>query len=234
MNILICDDMQSEAEYLEERITEEGHSAAVFSVGADALEYIEDGGFADAAILDIMMPGMNGVELAARLRKTGWNGRIVFLSASGGFGPESYRVKAFDYLLKPITPIGIKDILKKLVDADKDADTKSVPLKAGGIIRTVLYRDISHVEAINHSVVYHLTDASKMEVYGAIADVEALLSADGRFARCHRSFIVNFNEIKSIAGYEIVMRTGARIKISQSYAGVKRLYFERGLREAHR
>ncbi len=234
MNILICDDVRSEAEELMLRLTDAGHSAAAFASGEDVLEYIEGGGFAQAAILDIMMPGMNGVELAAKLRKAGWNGRIVFLSASGGYGPQSYRVKAFDYLIKPITPKGVREMLRKLEDAEKDADSKSVPLKAGGVIRAVRLRDISHVEAINHNVVYHLTDGGKVEVYGAIADAEAMLSSDGRFARCHRSFIVNLNEIKSIVGYEILTRAGARIKISQSYTDVKRRYFEHGLKGAPR
>ncbi len=234
MNILICDDMRLEAEELMRRLTDEGHSAAAFFCGEDALEYIEGGGFAQAAILDIMMPGMNGVELAAKLRKLSWSGRIVFLSASGGYGPQSYRVNAFDYLVKPITPKGVREMLQKLEAAEKDADAKSVPLKAGGIIRTVRFRDISYVEAINHKVVYHLTDGGMVEVYGAIADAEALLAPDGRFARCHRSFIVNLDEIKSITGYEIAMRQGARIKISQSYTNLKKRYFDRGLKEARR
>ncbi len=227
MNILVCDDLKSEAEKLSALLRDEGHEAAVFFSGADALEYIEGGGLADVCIFDIVMPEMSGVELAAELRKKGWGGRIVFLSTSNAYGSESYRVKATDYLIKPVTGKAARELLQRLLDAEKASDTNSVTLKAAGMIRTVLCRDISYAEVIDHNVVYHLTDGDSVEVYGSIADAQELLSGDGRFARCHRSFIVNMDEIKSITGYEIAMRQGAHIKISQSYTDIKKRYAKR-------
>ncbi len=92
MNILICDDMPKEANKLKRLLAAQGIATSVFHHGRDALRYIEDGGFADVCILDIIMPEMTGIELAGRLRRTGWDGPIVFLSTSKEFGPETYQV----------------------------------------------------------------------------------------------------------------------------------------------
>ncbi len=121
-------------------------------------------------------------------------------------------------------------MLQRLVCAEKSADTKSVQLKIAGTMRSVLCRNISHVEVMQQTVVYRLTDGSKIEVYGTIGEAANQLLNDGRFARCHRSYIVNLDEVDSIIGYEIITRAGARIPISKNYAGLKKRYFERGLK----
>ena len=230
MKILICDDMQSEKDELSRLLEAEGHIVMAFNKSADALEYIEDGGFADACVLDIVMPEMNGMELAAHLRKIGWQGRIIFLSASSSYGPQSYEVNAFGYLLKPITKQSVRSMLAKLLEAEKDADTKSLTLKIGGVMRAVRYRDISHIEATRNTVTYYLTDGTSAGAYTSFHETAELLLADSRFVQCHRSYIVNMNEINTITGSDIVMRTGARVHISKRYTEVKKKYFEYGLR----
>ncbi len=232
MRILICDDMQSETDGLSMLFEAEGCIVTAFNKSADALNYVEDGGFADVCVFDIVMPEMNGMELAAAIRGNGWQGRIVFLSTSSNYGPQSYEVNAFDYLLKPITRERVRAMLEKLLDAENDADTKSLTLKIGGVMRAVRYRDISHVEATRNTVTYYLMDRTRAEVYASFHEAAELLLADNRFAQCHRSFIVNMNEIDTIIGHEIVMRIGAGVPISKSYTDVKKRYFEYGLMEA--
>ena len=230
MKILICDDMRGETDALSELLEAEGHIAVAFNKSADALDYIEDGGYADACVFDIVMPEMDGMELAAALRKIGWQGRIIFLSTSSNYGPQSYEVGAFAYLLKPVTAERMRAMLRKLADAEKDGDTKSLTLKVGGLLKSVLYREISHAEATRNIVTYHLTDGTKVEVYASFFEASEQLLADSRFARCHRSFIVNMNEIEMIAGLDVFMRVGSRVPISKSYADVKKRYFDYGLR----
>lgn len=61
----------------------------------------EHGGF-DLYILDCIMPGMNGIELGAALRMRDDMGFLIYLTTSPDFALDSYRVDAFDYLLKPV------------------------------------------------------------------------------------------------------------------------------------
>ena len=234
MKFLICDDMQSETDTLTKMLEAESHAVIAFNHAADALEYIADGGFADACVFDIVMPEMNGMELADRLRKIGWAGRIVFLSTSSNYGPQAFEVDGFAYLLKPVTPERLRTMLQKLLDAEKDGDTKSLTLKTGGVMRVVRCRDISYAEATRNTVTYHLTDGDGVEVYQSFLEAAEQLTSDSRFARCHRSYIVNMHEIDTIAGKEIIMRCGSRVPISKSYAEIKKRYFEHGLEGALR
>ncbi len=121
-------------------------------------------------------------------------------------------------------------MLTKLLEAEKDADTKGLTLKIGGVLRAVRYRDISFIEATRNTVTYYLTDGTSEEVYTSFHETAELLLTDSRFVQCHRSYVINMNEIDTIIGYEIVMRTGAHVQISKSYTEVKKRYFEYGLR----
>ncbi|MCL2261580.1 MAG: LytTR family transcriptional regulator DNA-binding domain-containing protein, partial [Fibromonadales bacterium] len=47
------------------------------------------------------------------------------------------------------------------------------------------------------------------------------LLRDSRFAKCHRSYIVNLNEIAVVSNREIAMKNGAKIPISRGYSQVK-------------
>ena len=56
----------------------------------------------DIIILDIVMPLLNGVDTAREIRTKDKSVKIIFLTSSKEFAFESYRVKASDYLLKPV------------------------------------------------------------------------------------------------------------------------------------
>ena len=56
----------------------------------------------DIYLLDVIMPGQNGIELGLSIREFDQGGRIIYLTASSDFAVDSYRAKASDYLLKPL------------------------------------------------------------------------------------------------------------------------------------
>ena len=66
MNILICDDMRDEALKLENAIKGAGFkiNSVYFEKGADVLKFLKTGAHIDVCFLDIIMPEMNGIELA--------------------------------------------------------------------------------------------------------------------------------------------------------------------------
>lgn len=70
----------------------------------------------DLIFLDILMPRISGMDTAERLRKTDTHTPIVFVSSSEEFGVQSYRVLAFDYLLKPVDPKELKRCMTRLCD----------------------------------------------------------------------------------------------------------------------
>jgi len=228
MNILICDDVKSVADKLEIMMTNRGHNVniSVFYNASDVLNFIRSGANVDACILDIVMPGINGVELAQMLRDDGYNGFIVFLSASRDYGPESYKVKAFNYLVKPVSISDIRVLLSELSEAMNTSDTASILVKTAVSAKRVQLKDISYVEVRTNYVHFKLIDNTEIKARTALIDVAPQILEDSRFVKCHRSFIVNLNDIDTLQGNEFIMHDGAVIPISRSMTDVKRLYLQ--------
>lgn len=67
----------------------------------------------DLAALDVMMPGMNGVELGRELQKMNPHLVLIFITASEDFAMEAFRLKAASYIVKPFEQEAIADALNR-------------------------------------------------------------------------------------------------------------------------
>ena len=70
----------------------------------------------DLYLLDILMPGLNGIETGRQLRETGDGGEIIYLTSSNDFASESYDVRAFFYLLKPVDKQRLFQVLDRALE----------------------------------------------------------------------------------------------------------------------
>jgi len=223
MNILICDDIKEDADKLAALIAKSSFEAqiAVFTDSRQALDYFCTGANIDACFLDIIMPKMNGIKLAERLRENNFANEIVFLTSSNDFASQSYQVQAFDYLLKPLTGEKVKNVMDKLKKSQENADKAGLPVMTQSLARFIPFHDISHVEVVNHNIHIKLKDKSIIKIYGTFSKISEQLLSDSRFARCHRSYIVNLDEILTVANNELTMKNGSNVPISRGYSQVK-------------
>lgn len=119
MHIALCDDCREDARQLAEMMERYAVlrrtplQVTLFSQAEDLLEAARQENF-QCCFLDIMMPGMNGMDLAGEIRRGDQDVKIVFLSSFNDFAHQSYRVKAWDYLLKPAQEAEIFDLLDRL------------------------------------------------------------------------------------------------------------------------
>ncbi|WP_312886521.1 response regulator [Paenibacillus foliorum] len=72
----------------------------------------------DIAFLDVEMPKLNGLELAQRMNDISDHTRIIFTTAYREYALEAFKVYAFDYILKPVTPDAIGRITTRLLKLD--------------------------------------------------------------------------------------------------------------------
>ena len=104
MHVLIVEDERKMAELLKRGLEEENHSVSVAHDGRDALEMAEALEY-DAIVLDLMLPGIDGYEVARRLRKSGNKTPILVLTARDTV-PDVVKgldIGADDYMTKPFS-----------------------------------------------------------------------------------------------------------------------------------
>lgn len=114
-NILIVDDEEEFREITGKRLEKKGLKVKVAEGGEKALEILEHS-YTDVVLLDVKMPGMDGIETLRRIRAMKPLVEVVLLTghASVDSGIEGMKLGAFDYLMKPID---LEPLLEKLTDA---------------------------------------------------------------------------------------------------------------------
>ena len=229
MNILICDDVGDEAVQLTKMISLSFPDAdiRIFSSAAETLAFFRSGKLPDICFLDIVMPGIDGILLAEKMREEGYGGPIVFLTLSNDFAAQSYRVSAFSYLLKPPNANEVISILRKAEKIHKEGDSTGLQVKTKQVYRFILHREISHIEVKNQKLFIRVIDGKEVEIWSSLSEIMPKLIGDSRFAQCHKSFVVNMDHISYIQGNTVVMKDGGKIPISRGYADIKKLYEKR-------
>ncbi len=167
-----------------------------------AIDFLQTG-HPDVIFLDINMPGISGLEMAAMLPR---EQKIIFTTAYSEYALDSFDYHAVDYLLKPISfKRFIQAIDKLLVYSKKPAaaltQTDDVArqdflfVKSGKQVHRIEYDSIHYLEAVKEYIAIH-TDKDKILVYKRMKDVAA--SLPDAFVRIHNSYIVNIHHISQI------------------------------------
>ena len=100
-----------------------------FSGPEDAIAWLRENN-ADIAFLDIIMEGMNGIDLAQEIEKIQPNCHIVFVSGSKEYALEAFRIHASGYLVKPVTKAAIEEELSHIFRFHPLVPSAKKPLRA--------------------------------------------------------------------------------------------------------
>ncbi len=100
--ILIVDDEEKFADYLNKRLVNRGFDVSVAFSGEEAIEKIKEANF-DVVILDVLMPGIDGIEALRAIKNLKPLTEVIMLTghASVESGVEGMKLGAYDYLMKP-------------------------------------------------------------------------------------------------------------------------------------
>lgn len=172
------------------------------------------------------MPEMDGILLAKTLREEGYGGKIILLSTSKDFGPESYLVNAFSYLLKPPTIDTVNELLKRVEQEQLKEDRAEIIVDVGKATKIVRYREISCIEVVLHKLYFYLTDGSEVVANTTLSKIKSQLLCDQRFIQCHRSYIVNMQDIAEISEKTIITQKGKQIPVSRSYKDTRNKFYQ--------
>jgi DNA-binding LytR/AlgR family response regulator len=178
----------------------------------------------DLLLLDILMPGINGMQAAHEIRQRNSRIQIVFMTSSPEYAVESYSVRAYHYLLKPASEEKLFPILDRLMDDFKKPED-ALHIKTQSSVFHLPYGKIEYIEVNAKKLYFYLTDGSIRNVPGKLADFEhALLKTPG-FLKVHRSYLVNLQWVQELRQGELVTVSGWHVPVSRAaYPHIRTAY----------
>lgn len=225
-HIALCDDeadqRQLTRKLLDSYLALRGAEAKIreFPGGQALLNALYDECF-DLYLLDIVMPGMDGIELGLKIRKSDENGMIIYLTTSPDFALEGYQAKAASYLLKPVQTEQLFRALDDALKAIAGRREQSVMVKTANGVSRLSVDHILYVEQADRAPRYHLKDGSCVSgvtMRASFQEAMGPLLADRRFYLCGTSFLLNLHCIKSIHKSDILFAGGQKTTVPRRSA----------------
>lgn len=215
--IAVVEDRQDEREALTaclEQYRTQNHENIAWTCYESAYDFLESKGRYDLVFLDIMLPGMTGMEAARELRKYDSEIAIIFVTNMSSFAVKSYEVDALDYILKPISYERLSFKLTKALSMIRSRGEISLVINnlEGGIVR-ISSGQIYYIEVTGHKLRY-CTDCGDFYENGSLTKKAEMLEPYN-YARCNTCYLVNLRHIFAVNGYDLKMKNGDVLRISQ-------------------
>lgn len=217
MRIAVVDDEQEQRTQLEDCLRrygqETGTGLDVVQFG-DAQEFLrqDPGGF-DVVLLDIQMPGLDGMTVARQLRARNQRLVLIFVTNMAQFAIEGYAVDAMDFILKPVSYYRLAATLTKARSRLQTETGVALVLHTkDGTYRLDSAR-VHYIEMLNHHTIFH-TEDGVFDTTGSLKKLEEQLTGQS-FARCNNGYLVNLRFVRGVEGSDVVVG-GDRLLISRT------------------
>jgi len=235
MKVLIVDDERRARERLIHMLADEPEMeiAGEAEDGLGALAAMA-GLRPDAVFLDVQMPGLTGLEVAAALPEANrpW---IVFVTAYDQYALQAFEVNAVDYLMKPVEADRLATAVRKLrdrakgdgiaqlVSALRQQPERRLERVVGKRLNQFHVLPVESIEAFlsDDELVFAITPAGRFLVERTLRELEAALPG-GRFLRVHKQTIVNLEKLAVLepvvrGGVTARLRSGETVEVSRRY-----------------
>ena len=212
--IVICDDCPADSSYVSAFVREwaelNGHEIemTLFDSAEKFLSFYEEGGRSDLLLLDIEMPGMDGVTLARKLRKYNETMQIVFVTGYSDYISEGYDVSALHYLMKPVKKEKLHEVLSRAADRIQKNE-RMLTLEVSGELVRVPVHEISYLDVSQNYVTVHAK--KEYTVKRALAEFDKEL--DERFFRAGRACIINLTMVQRVTKTEVYLTGGIAVPL---------------------
>lgn len=221
ITVAICEDVAAESKYLsgllqkwEQRGGHNLHVSSFISAEQFWTAY-EDGFHPDLLLLDVEMPGQNGIQLAKKLRLFRNDMPLVFITGYSDYMSEGYDVAALHYLLKPVSEQTLERVLNRALE-QLQHQRKFLLCAVDGMMQKIYCDEIQYIEVLSHTVTIHGDGGKDYTLHMTIRELEQKLGRE--FCRCHRSFLINLARIRQIKKTDILLDSGEEIPMSRRLA----------------
>ncbi|MBR6221977.1 MAG: response regulator transcription factor [Lachnospiraceae bacterium] len=223
INIAICEDSKNEVDQLNKYLIDFQFqnnidiNKEIFETAEKLLNSYQKGKY-HILFLDIELPGMNGIDLAKKIRQIpDKDVYIVYTSNYPKYMSNGYDVKAFHFLQKPIDYPKLSEVLMNILNEYQD-NTSVMSIHTGrnsSIVTNI--KDIVYIETSderNH-VIFHLIDKDVDGIHH-INKLEELLKPH-HFLLANRSTLVNMKYVTGFSQDKLMLRAGIPINLGRNY-----------------
>lgn len=207
--IAICDDSNTDAEYVQSILTNWASARQVPvqvetfpSAESFLFRYAEDKAW-DILLLDIEMGAMDGVTMAKQVRKENETVQIIFITGYSEYIAEGYEVAALHYLMKPVKEDKLLAVLDRAAEKQKQNE-RCLNLELSGEMVRIPFYEIRYLDVRQNYVTIH--GKSEYTIKRTLGDFEKEL--DDRFFRVGRAMILNLKYIQRVTKTEVRLSDG--------------------------
>lgn len=216
--VLIVEDTPAEADVLRgflARYAAEKDLELSVEVLGSALEFIDARRVADLVLMDIDMPGINGMEAAQIMRGYDEQTPLIFVTNLAQYAVRGYSVDALDFVVKPVEYHDFAMRLDRAVRimGRNARSTLALPTQDG--IAVVSHSDLLFIDMLKHDVCYHLVDGRVLHERGTMRATAEKLGED-EFLKMSSGCLVNMGRITKIGAESVTVADGTELFFSRS------------------
>ena len=218
MRVAVCDDNEQDIERIRRytfRMTEYVVDYEFFTKPEELVAACkEKEQKPDMYILDIEMPGMDGLAVAKQIRTYDSKALIVFLTSYTKYMPDVFEVVTFDFIPKPITEERLHLLLVK-AESYLSITNQTFSFSYRRNRYSLKFDDILYLEKKGRQALIHTKD-NTYQTNMNLSEIWEKLD-EKSFASVHGSFIVNLKHIKTFSGVKVILSDGTGITVTRSY-----------------
>lgn len=182
----------------------------------------------DLYLLDVLMPGMSGIETAARLGNG--NHAVIFITSSLEAAVDGYSVNAAGFILKPVEKASFEATMERVAARRLNALGDCIAVIHNRVLLNLKLEQIAWFENRLHRVFVTLTGGEALSINQKLPRLSEELLTYPQFLRCHQSYLVNLEQVAELEDSCFHMKDGHIIPISRNfYKQSKHAYFHHRL-----
>lgn len=225
MNIALCDDNVKAVPIIAGAVesTFNAHNIQTviskFTSGAELLKSMESNHY-NLLLLDIEMPGMDGIALGKRLRAQNDDTKIIYVSEAESRVFESFMVQPLAFVRKSnfLNDISAAaELYLKTTEQESKGDFLDFTTRSG--ILTLKTRQVCYIEGSrNYQLLYVEGRDEPIEIKMTMNKLEEITAESG-FIRIHKGYLVNYQYIQHLSSSVATLQNGKQLPIGRSKGG---------------